>query len=105
VAERFLGPTRQQGGDLLLTRYLSVRGQLIDKFREVLRQLRQKIFLRHASLLRSLADSLLPERRVQLPGLNRLVLTGPEPGFDGLAMPCVLKLFKETAKTAYQAAF
>jgi hypothetical protein len=96
---------REGGGYLLQARYLSVRCQLIDKFREVLRQLRQKIFLRHASLLRSLADSVLPKRRVQLPGLNRLVLTGPEPGLDGLAVPCVLKHFKETTKTAYQAAF
>ena len=51
---------REGGGYLLQARYLSVRGHLIDKFRKVLRQLRQKIFLRHASLLRSLADSVLP---------------------------------------------
>jgi hypothetical protein len=51
---------REGGGDFLQTWYLSVRGQLIDKFREVLRQLRQKIVLRHTSLLRSLLDSVLP---------------------------------------------
>jgi len=60
--------------------------------------------LRDASLLCNVADSLLPERRAELPRFDPLVFTRSEPGLDDFPMPSGLQLFKETAKASGMAA-
>ena len=75
-------------------------GKLVDELRKVLRELRQKIFFADAGLLRSVANSVLPERRAELPGFGRLVLTRAEPALtviNDFAMSCALKLVETTA--------
>jgi hypothetical protein len=94
---------RESSGDFLQTWYASVGRKLVNELREVLRELRQKILLGDVGLLRNIADSLLPECRMQLPGFDRLVLTGSEPGVDDLTVPCGRQLFEEAAKAANEA--
>jgi hypothetical protein len=49
-------------------------------------------------LLCSVVDSLLSERRAELPGFDRLILTASEPGLDGFALPRALELIKQTIR-------
>ena len=53
-----------------------------------------------AGLLCDIADGLLPKCRVELPGFDRLVLTGSDSGCDDLAVARALQLIKETTKAA-----
>jgi hypothetical protein len=77
---------------------------VVDELRHGLGELREKILLGDARLLCSVLDSLLPERRAELPGFDWLILTGSEPGLDGIAKSCDLELFKQTNKAANKAA-
>jgi hypothetical protein len=95
---------RESGGDFLQTWYTPVRREFVQKLRQVLRELCQKILFADAGLLCNIANGLLPKRRAQLPGFDRLVLTGSDPGFDDLAVARTLQLLKETTKAANKAA-
>ena len=94
---------RESGGDFLQTWYTPVRREFVHKLRQVLRELCQKILFADAGLLCDIANGLLSKRRAQLPGFDRLVLTGSDPGIGNLAVACALQLIEEATKTANKA--
>ena len=81
-----------------------MRRQLVDYSGEDARQLRDEILRRYPGHARQVVDCIRSEGLMQLIRRDRLVLPGPDPRVDHVAMPVLLEPLHQAAQTAEKAA-
>ena len=84
--------------------HATLRRHLVDYSGEDARSLRDEILRRYPGHARQVVDCIRPQRLMQLIRRDRLVLPGPDPRVDHVAMPVLLEPLHQAAQTAEKAA-